>query len=219
VALAAIAFGLAAKFFAELTHGLGHFFKARIRNPLLRPLLGGFILIGLVYGLGTRDYLGLGTVATHPGAVTISSAFQSGGADGFSWLWKLLFTALTLGSGFKGGEVTPLFFIGATLGNTLSGLLNSPTDLLAAAGFIAVFAGASNTPLACTILGLELFGGSNAIYYAFACFISCLCSGRSGIYLSQRLGWAKGRGLPPTSTLRDARLKVSSKGLRFFERD
>ncbi|RYG66038.1 voltage-gated chloride channel protein, partial [bacterium] len=77
VALAAIAFGLAAKFFAELTHGLGHFFKVRIQNPLLRPFLGGFILIGLVYGLGTRDYLGLGTVATHLGATTLK-----GRADG-----------------------------------------------------------------------------------------------------------------------------------------
>jgi H+/Cl- antiporter ClcA len=210
IALAAVAFGLTALLFAELTHGLGHLFKSKIKNPLLRPFLGGLILIALAYALGTRDYLGLGTIAAHPGAVTISSAFESGGAHTLSWFWKLLFTALTLGSGFKGGEVTPLFFIGATLGNALATLFHCPVDLLAALGFIAVFAGASNTPLACTILGIELFGVANAPYYALACFIACACSGQSGIYLSQRVGWAKGRGLPPTTTLREARLSKRS---------
>jgi len=79
--------------------------------------------------------------------VTIISIFLPVGADNWSWFWKLLFTAITLGSGFKGGEVTPLFFIGAALGNVLAGVLNAPVDLFAALGFVALFTGASNTPL------------------------------------------------------------------------
>ena len=97
-----------------------------------------------------------------------------------------MFTAVTVGSGFKGGEVTPLFFIGATLGNTIAGLLNAPVTLFAALGFVAVFAGATNTPLACTLMGLELFGADAAAYIAVACFVAYLCSGRAGIYASQR---------------------------------
>ena len=88
--------------------------------------------------------------------------------------------------GFKGGEVTPLFFIGATLGNVLATITGAPIDLLAGLGFIAVFAGASNTPLACTIMGVELFGAENIIYYAVACFIAYCFSGHLGIYNSQK---------------------------------
>jgi H+/Cl- antiporter ClcA len=96
-----------------------------------------------------------------------------------------------LGTGFKGGEVTPLFYIGATLGNTLSGLLNAPVSLFAALGFIAVFAGATNTPLACTFMGIELFGGEHALLFAIACFTAYFFSGHSGIYSAQRIAIPK----------------------------
>lgn len=208
VALAAVAFGLIATLFAEMTHGIGDFFKQRVTMPLLRPVLGGVLLIALTAALGTRDYLGLGVSSPDAHAVTIVSAFQAGGADAFSWWWKLLFTALTLGSGFKGGEVTPLFFVGATLGHSLSAPLGVPVDLLAALGFIGVFSGATNTPLACTLMGIELFGGEIAPYAAVACFVAYACSGHSGIYLSQRIGVPKGdgaKGIP--ATLRHAREK------------
>src|SRR5690606_30030959 len=112
---------------------------------------------------------------------------SEGGATYFSWFWKLLLTAITLGMGFKGGEVTPLFFIGAALGNTLATITGAPIDLLAGFGFIAVFAGATNTPLACTMMGIELFGSENAIYYAVACFTAYYFSGSSSIYKSQRV--------------------------------
>lgn len=107
---------------------------------------------------------------------------------------KLVFTAVTLASGFKGGEVTPLFFIGAALGNTLGTLMGAPVDLFAALGFLAVFAGATNTPLACTVMGIELFGGEYTVYFATACTLSYLFSGHSGIYLSQRIGTPKDGG-------------------------
>jgi H+/Cl- antiporter ClcA len=103
----------------------------------------------------------------------------------------LLFTALTIGTGFKGGEVTPLFFIGAALGNTLAVLMGAPVDLMAGLGFIAVFAGATNTPIACTFMGIELFGADNALYYAIACFTAYYFSGHAGIYSAQRIGVSK----------------------------
>ena len=123
--------------------------------------------------------------------MTILTSFHAGGAHTWSWLWKLIFTAVTLSSGFKGGEVTPLFFIGAALGNTLAAFLGGPTDLFAAAGFVAVFAGATNTPLACTIMAIELFGGEFTVYFAVACLVAYFSSGHSGIYLSQRIGTPK----------------------------
>ncbi len=187
---AAVLFGLTSLLFSELIHGLGAAFK-RIQWAPLRPLLGGLIVIALVYVVGSRDYLGLGVSSPDPDGVTILSAFQPGGADTWSWLWKILFTVITLSCGFKGGEVTPLFFIGATLGNTLAWVFGAPVDLFAAIGFIAVFAGATNTPLACTILGIELFGSEHAVYFATACFIAYFFSGKSGIYLAQRGGVSK----------------------------
>lgn len=209
VALAAVAFGLASQFFAELTHEVQKQFKRWVKNPLFRPALGGVLVIALVYALGTRDFLGLGvyTKPGEPGGVSIVSSFHADGAHPFSWWWKILFTAITLGSGFKGGEVTPLFFIGATLGNSLSMLLGAPTDLFAALGFVAVFAGATNTPIACTIMGIELFGGEHTVYIAAACFLAYLFSGHSGIYLSQRIATPKihSTRIFPEMSLRDER--------------
>jgi H+/Cl- antiporter ClcA len=102
-----------------------------------------------------------------------------------------LFTAITLGFGFKGGEVTPLFFIGGALGNVLAGPLRLPVDLGAGLGLVAVFAGASKTPLACTLMGVELFGLAHAPLFAIACLSSYLVSGKAGIYGAQRRGLQK----------------------------
>ena len=207
VVIAGAAFGLVSILFAELTHGLGRLFRRIVGSPLLRPAVGGAIIIALTYTLGTRDFLGLGVSSPEAGATTITSAFRAGGAGPFDWWWKVVFTAVTLSSGFKGGEVTPLFFIGATLGNRLALVLRAPIDLFAGLGFVAVFAGAANTPLACTILGIELFGAGPAVYLATACFVSYLVSGHSGIYLSQRIHRPKfGHGtMEPNTTLRTVR--------------
>lgn len=202
---AGIIFGLAAVFFAELAHGLGRLFRRLIRQPLFRPAAGGLVVIGLVAVLGTRDYLGLGVTSPDPGATTIVSSFHAGGASPFAWFWKIVFTAVSLGSGFKGGEVTPLFYIGASLGNRLADVLQAPPDLFAGLGFVAVFAGAANTPLACTVMGIELFGSAGAPYLAVACFVSYLVSGHSGIYLSQRVATPKVR---PATVPAEAPLRV-----------
>ncbi|MCE9590115.1 MAG: voltage-gated chloride channel family protein [Planctomycetes bacterium] len=207
VVLAAALFGLVSLLFSELTHSLHRLFTRLIRPAILHPVVGGLFIIALVHLLGTRDYLGLGNVSPELGGVSISSAFIEGGAYPWSWWWKLLFTAITLGAGFKGGEVTPLFFIGATLGNTLAWLFHAPVDLFAALGFTAVFAGATNTPLASTIMAVELFGPQNAVYFAVASFVAYLFSGHSGVYLSQRIGTPKPETPTPgpEATLHSAR--------------
>lgn len=207
VVIASALFGLTSVLFAECVHGLQQILKAAIPSSLLRPAVGGIIILAFVYLLGTRDYLGLGVSQPGTDHVTIVSSFRPGGVHPWSWLWKLLFTAITLSSGFKGGEVTPLFFIGAALGNTLAVMFNAPVDLFAALGFIAVFAGATNTPLACTMMGIELFGAEYTAYFAVATFTAYLFSGHSGIYLSQRIGTPKIQSLGSSDheTLRGVR--------------
>lgn len=209
VVAAAVLFGLTSRFFAEFTHFLQRGYRRVAPQPWLQPVVGGVVVIALVWALGTRDYLGLGVQAEHPGAVTVLSAFQAGGATPWSWWWKLLFTAVTLAAGFKGGEVTPLFFIGATLGNAVATACGAPVDLFAALGFIAVFAGATNTPLACTIMGIELFGADHAVYFALSCFVAYYCSGHSGIYSSQRIGVPKHGAAAAGLTLREVRERAA----------
>lgn len=190
VIAAGVAFGLVSFLFSEASHLIKLGATTYISNKWLIPVVGAFFVIGISYVLGSFDYLGLGV--TNPnGGVSIVTAFTENGAGTWSWLWKLLLTAITLGTGFKGGEVTPLFFIGATLGNTLSSLTGAPVDLFAGLGFIAVFAGATNTPLACTLMGIELFGSNNIVYYAVACFTAYYFSGHSGIYGAQRMAVSK----------------------------
>jgi H+/Cl- antiporter ClcA len=127
--------------------------------------------------MGTTKYIGLGVP-------TIVDAFSID-MKSYDFLLKVLFTSFTLGAGFKGGEVTPLFFIGATLGNVLIWFIPLPMSLLAGMGFVAVFAGATNTPIACTIMGIELFGIESGIFIALACATAYLFSGHTGIYSSQ----------------------------------
>lgn len=186
--LAGALFGLCAAFFSGLLHRSGELQKRLVPNPYLRIAAGGFAVIALTLALGTRAYLGIGVypVPGEPGAACLTAAFAAGGVGAFAWFWKSLFTGITLGAGFKGGEVTPLFFIGACLGNALAGPLGMPVDLAAALGFAAVFSGAANTPLAGTLLGVELFGGDFAPFFAAACFAAHKLSGPGGIYTAQR---------------------------------
>lgn len=208
VIIAGVAFGLAAHVFAELSHLASSAYRAILPYAPLRPVLASAILIGLVYVLGTREYLGLGVWSPNPEDATILGFFRPDHVDYWSWAWKGLFTIVTLSAGFKGGEVTPLFFIGAALGSAVAGLLGAPPDLFAALGFVAVFAGATNTPLACMIMGIELFGATHSVYIAVACFVAYLCSGHSSIYLSQRVGVPKTAAanyMPPDISVRQMR--------------
>ncbi|MBS0029679.1 voltage-gated chloride channel family protein [Chitinophaga sp. 22321] len=188
VIVCGVAFGLSSFLFATLMHNIKHNANAYIKIPWLIPVAGGVVIIILSYIAGTTDYLGLGVSSKSSDGISILAAFDANSSvNDWSWLWKLVFTAITLGMGFKGGEVTPLFFIGATLGHTLALWLGAPVDLFAGLGFIAVFAGATNTPIACTLMGVELFGTNHVLYFAVACFTAYYFSGHAGIYSAQRL--------------------------------
>ncbi|AKQ47536.1 hypothetical protein TH63_06850 [Rufibacter radiotolerans] len=180
---AGIAFALTARLFSHATHLAGSFFKKYIGYPPLRPVVGGAVLAVIIYLLGTTKYIGLGIP-------TIVESFQAP-LPRYDFLLKLALTALTLGCGFKGGEVTPLFFIGATLGNALFPWVPLPLEVLAAMGFVAVFSGAANTPLACTLMAMELFGAEVGIYAGLACVVAYLFSGHTGIYGGQVVGRSK----------------------------
>lgn len=182
-ALAGAIFGLVALTFARTMHAVSEVFKGTVTWQPLRPFVGGVVVAGGVIAMGTTKYVGIG-------GNTISAAFNSN-LPPYDWAVKLLFTGLSLGSGFKGGEVTPLFFIGATLGNSLAHFLPLPSSLLAGMGFAAVFAGASNTPIASSLMAMELFGAEAGTYAAIACVFSYLFSGHSGIYHSQRIASKK----------------------------
>ena len=194
VALAGLCFGLTALVFAELTHGIKRIYAAGAVWPPLRPFIGGLAIVGLTVAVGSQTYNGL--------SLELAARSLAGGAGiiGAAFALKLLFTAVTLGSGFQGGEVTPLFVIGATLGVTLGRLLGVPTELLAAVGFVSVFAGAANVPLACTVMGAELFGADGFVLFAVGCVTSSVFSSHRGIYTTQRVAVPKG----PTAHLPSA---------------
>ncbi|EIK97162.1 Cl- channel, voltage gated [Pseudomonas sp. M47T1] len=190
VLIAGVVFGLVGLLFASATHCLGALVKRVITYPPLRPFVGGIVIALAVWALGAYDYIGLGIPS-------IVAAFHAPMAP-WDWFGKLVFTVASLGAGFKGGEVTPLFYIGATLGNALAPLLHLPFAMLAGIGFVAVFAGAANTPLATIIMAMELFGADIGPLAAIACIASYLVSGHTGIYNAQRVGHSKqrSRGLP-----------------------
>lgn len=172
-ALAGVLFGIAAVLLVRCTKQVSDLAQ-KIKYPPLRPIIGGFMIVGLILILGTHKYLGLGIPQ-------IVQAFEQVAAPRDSMI-KILFTAITLGMGFKGGEVTPLFFIGAVLGSASASILPLPVGLLAGMGFVAVFAGAAKTPLACIVMGAELFGISGCLYIGIACIVAYFISGKHSIY-------------------------------------
>jgi H+/Cl- antiporter ClcA len=169
-----VACGLAGRVFIRLTHAVRDLAARFIAWPPLRLVVGGAIVALAVLALGTTRHIGLGipvlvgafAASTPPADIAI----------------KLALTAITLGSGFKGGEVTPLFVIGATLGSALAVVLPLPVDVLAALGFVALFAGAARTPITCVVLAMEVFEPGLAPHAGIACVCSWLVSARDGIY-------------------------------------
>ena len=177
--VAGIAFGLVGMLFARSVHGVGDLMKKHVAYAPWRPFIGGILVAVAVWALDSQRYIGLGIPV-------INEAFQQP-LPIWDAIGKLVFTVVSLGSSFKGGEVTPLFYIGATLGNALAPLLQLPFQTLAALGFVAVFAGASNTPIASTVMAIELFGPTIGPYAGIACVVSYLFSGHTGIYRAQRM--------------------------------
>ena len=174
--LAGIIFGLAAFLFTYT----GNIFKglfAKIKFEPMRPFIGGIIIALFIVVANSTKYIGLGIPS-------ITDAFNTH-AGNFDFALKLLLTSLTLSAGFKGGEVTPLFFIGATLGNILIWFIPLPMALLAGMGFVAVFAGATHCVVASIIMGMELFGIQAGIYVGLASLVAYFTSGINGIYNAQ----------------------------------
>ena len=164
--------------FCRGLHGVEHLLKRTMKNPYLRVAVGAAVLIGLTL-LTNGDYNGAG--------MEVIGRAIAGQADPWAWVWKLLFTAITIGCGFKGGEVVPSFFVGAAFGCVAAGWLGLPAGFGAAMGLVSVFCGAVNCPLASIILSVELFGSGDLLYFAMACSISYLISGYCGLYSSQTI--------------------------------
>ena len=184
VALLATLGAFVSVLFCETMHIAQKQAAKRLPNPWLRVAAGGAVIAALTRLLGTTDYNGAGMPV-------IARAVEQGQAAPAAFALKLLFTAITLGVGYKGGEVVPSFFVGATFGCVVGPLLGIPAGFGAAIGLIAVFCGAVNCPLASTFLALELFGADGMLYFALTCALSFVLSGYSGIYSSQRILYDK----------------------------
>ena len=184
VAVLAALCALVSVIFCNVIHLAEHQMAHRIKNTWLRAVSGGVGIIALTWLCGTTDYNGAGME-------TITAAVEQGTARPEAFLLKLLFTAITLAAGYKGGEVVPYFFVGATFGCVAGPLLGIPAGFAAALGLVAVFCGATNCPLASIFLAIELFGDGGMLYFALACGISYMLSGYNGLYSSQTILYSK----------------------------
>ncbi len=183
VALAGVVFGIVARLFSKFTHLIEHLQTKYVKYPPLKPFIAGLVLVVLYWWEGTYEYAGLGISVIQKSIVHPATFHEP--------LLKFLFTAITVGSGFKGGEFIPLVFIGSTLGSALGQLIPVSFSLLAPLGFAAVFGAAANTPLACTVMAIELFGFRIAPYAVVACYCGYYVSGHQGIYRTQKVATYK----------------------------
>lgn len=170
--------------FCLTMHGTDHLLKKRLPNEFVRVLCGGAAIVGLTLLLGVGDFNGAGMDS-------IRRAIEEGVCRPDAFFWKLIFTAITLGAGYKGGEVVPCFFVGACFGCAVGGLLDVPAGFAAAVGLVCVFCGAVNCPLASILLSVELFGSGDIVYFALACGIAYMLSGYFGLYSSQKIIYSK----------------------------
>lgn len=171
--------------FCEFIHGMEKLFKkGPLSNPWIRVIAGGLIIIALTHICGTTDYNGAGMDI-------VKAAVQEGRAKPEAFILKLLFTAITLGAGYKGGEVVPSFFVGATFGCVVGPLIGIPAGFGAALGLVGVFCGATNCMISSIILSVELFGSEGVLYFALVCGISYMLSGYRGLYSSQTILFSK----------------------------
>ncbi|WP_454961882.1 chloride channel protein [Eggerthia catenaformis] len=170
--------------FINILHFVGDLYKKYFNNAYYKVIFGGFLIIILTIILQTGDYNGAGVNV-------IERAIEHGQAKPFAFLIKILFTAITLEAGFKGGEVVPSFFIGATFGCWIAPLLGIPAGFGAAIGMIGVFGGATNSFLSPLFLSVEVFQSAGFLYFAVVSIICYLFSGYSGLYSSQRIVYSK----------------------------
>lgn len=171
------------RIFCKTLHASGHLFKKYISNPYLRVLAGSIAIITLSAILRTTAYSGAGVNL-------IEEAF-AGEAPAMAFLWKIIFTAITLGVGFKGGEIVPSFCIGATFGCLFGSLVGISPSLCAAVAMVSVFCGVTNCPISSLLIGFELFGFDSMKYLLIGVAISYMLSGYTGLYSEQTIMYSK----------------------------
>ena len=164
-------------------HKAEHLAAHHLPNPFVRIVAGGLVITGLTLLVGDHRFNGAG--------MDMALRAVEGQADWYSFLLKMLFTAVTLAAGFKGGEIVPTFCIGATFGCVLGGLLGLDAGMAGALGLIGLFCCATNSPFASIMLSVEMFGGTNIHLFAFICVICFVLSGNYGLYASQILQYNK----------------------------
>ncbi len=160
-----------------------HYTEKFIHNSFLRAFLGGMAIVLLTVALGTYDYNGAG--------MHVIERAINGEANWEAFLIKIIFTAITISAGFKGGEIVPAFFIGSTFGCVVGSLLGLPAGFGAAVGFVALFCGVVNCPVASVLLALEVFGPESILVFALVCGVSYMMSGYCGLYKSQKIMYSK----------------------------
>ena len=183
IVLLAVCFALAGMLFCKMLHECEHLLKKWFANPYTRIAIGGCAVIALRYLLGTEDYLGLGETILH-------HSFEEPAIFGIFFL-KMIFTCLTLASGFKGGEIVPSLFIGATLGSSLSAFLSLPPNICAGCGMVGVFCAVTNCPISSMLIAFELFGFAGMPYYCVTIAVSYLVSGYQSLYKEQKIVYSK----------------------------
>lgn len=164
-------------------HKAEHLAAHHLKNPFVRIAVGGAVVTVLTLLVGDQRFNGAG--------MDMALSAVGGNADWYSFLMKMLFTAVTLAAGFKGGEIVPTFCIGATFGCVAGGLLGLNPGMAAALGLVGLFCCATNSPLASIVLSIEMFGGTNVYLFAFVCVICFVLSGHSGLYASQIIEFKK----------------------------
>ena len=174
-----------------LFHKAEHLAQHHVKNPWLRIVIGGVLIMALTLLVGDHRYNGAG--------MSMALGAVEGHADWFDFLMKMLFTALTLAAGFKGGEIVPTFCIGATFGCVVGGLLGLDAGLCGALGLIGLFCCATNSPFASIVLSIEMFGGANVHLFALVCVICFVLSGHSGLYSSQMQIFHRTPVTPPST--------------------
>ena len=157
--------------------------KKFFQNPYLRGIVGALIVVLLTILSGTFDYNGAG--------MNIVEKALSGDARSYDFIMKIIFTAITIAAGFKGGEIVPTFFVGATFGCMMGPILGIESGFSAAIGMVAVFCGVVNCPIASIILSIEMFGAQGLLLFAISCAVSYMMSGNAGLYKSQKILYSK----------------------------
>lgn len=183
VILLALCCALLSVIFCMILHSVGDLYHKKLKNPYYRIVFSSFLIIGLTLLLRTADYMGAG--------IPLIERAIDGQTGSMTFIWKIIFTALTLGAGFKGGEIVPSFCVGATFGCLFGQMIGLSPSLCAALGMVSIFCGVTNCPVSSLLIAFELFGYEAVPYFMIAVSVSYLMSGYYGLYHDQTIVYSK----------------------------